>query len=582
RRAVYWAPLPWEVRTAAPPVVQIFPPADLLRDLVDTYFAQLNIFAFVLHRPTFERALADNLHMRNPQFGAIVLTVCAVASKNSPDERVLLPGEGELSAGWAWFRQIRRPFSSADSQVSSASVYELQLCCLYIMFQRTSSDIESGWLLSGVGILHAQDIGAHNRGRAKATPNTNGREAEILTIEDELTKRCSFFLSHFNVMCSDAFGRPGVMSVARCVVDTPAVCDDDYFPGEPNAMQDAEEAWMQPGGKPALSAYNLAYIKLIKIFAFSRRALFFVKSGTQRRAAKFRVASAQLNKWAEEIPEHLLWNPYMKDDVFFDSSCMWGKEPFTVQILVHRHFLQSAPDQAPSASAFISLAICANTARSTVHVADVKSRRGFLPAPHLAPAVFDSAIVLILNISGGARSRLSIDTERELIDVYKCMNHCVPRPRQPSLPSWADTCRRVPTSGGKGCGHQIGTDVPSWTDNLSTSAAAASTKCAYLGLLHRHHCKTDGESISARMLQPYLLLAFVGMAAPLVGLYLGDTRVVSYKQTLYQTSSQARNGITQELNFDCENFWRVTIRVVDPLKSAPAMEELVSRICLSP
>lgn len=47
-------------------------------------------------------------------------------------------------------------------------------------------------------------------------------------------------------------------------------------------------------------------------------------------------------------------------------------------------------------------------------------------SPYLAmngsqKAAFDSAIVLLLNISGGTRSGLAIDTDRELLDVYKCM-----------------------------------------------------------------------------------------------------------------------------------------------------------------
>jgi hypothetical protein len=118
----------WEVHPE-PFVPQMFPPADLLRDLVDIYFTEINIFSFILHRPTFEKSIAGGLHLRNQEFGAVVLAVCALASKNSSDKRVLLPGtEGELSAGYEWFRQIRRPFSGPV--VKTTSLYELQLCCV--------------------------------------------------------------------------------------------------------------------------------------------------------------------------------------------------------------------------------------------------------------------------------------------------------------------------------------------------------------------------------------------------------------------------------------------------------------------
>ena len=37
-------------------------------------------------------------------------------------------------------------------------------------------------------------------------------------------------------------------------------------------------------------------------------------------------------------------------------------------------------------------------------------------------AIFNSAVVLLLSIWGGKRSGLSIDPQKEMMDVYKCMN----------------------------------------------------------------------------------------------------------------------------------------------------------------
>ncbi|KAF7363851.1 Fungal-trans domain-containing protein [Mycena sanguinolenta] len=102
-RPIYWTLLPvsdlnyllykadisqWEV-CPEPVAPQMFPPVDLLRDLVDIYFKQINIFWFILHRPTFEKSLADGLHLQSPAFGCVVLAVCALASKTSPDGRVV-------------------------------------------------------------------------------------------------------------------------------------------------------------------------------------------------------------------------------------------------------------------------------------------------------------------------------------------------------------------------------------------------------------------------------------------------------------------------------------------------------------
>ncbi|KAK7064995.1 hypothetical protein R3P38DRAFT_3340106 [Favolaschia claudopus] len=124
-RPVYWTPTPWEVPPE--PIIDLeFPPDDLLHDLINIYFHQVNIYWPILHRPTFEKSLADGLHLQNPSFGAIVLAVCAVASRNSPDERVFLPCEhGKLSAGWKWFRQIPRPFSRDATKVARDSAAPL-------------------------------------------------------------------------------------------------------------------------------------------------------------------------------------------------------------------------------------------------------------------------------------------------------------------------------------------------------------------------------------------------------------------------------------------------------------------------
>ncbi|KAJ7661669.1 fungal-specific transcription factor domain-containing protein [Mycena rosella] len=400
-RPEFWARQPWEAHPEAP-APQIFPPEDLLWDLIEIYFAQLNIWSFIVHRPTFEKSISDGLHLRDHRFGATVLAVCALASKNSPDPRVLLDTYGGMSAGWKWFQQIRRPFSGPV--VETASLYELQLCCLYLMYQQTGSNVESCWLLSGIGILQAQDIGVHRR------PDGKGP----LDLQDEMLKRCFYFLAMFDAVISACFGRLRVSKASEFDLGLPVARDDESL-----GLEDPGRAFKQPLGKPSLMDFNVAYIKLIKIFTFGWR-----KSGplpnytSPLEADVISELDARLNKWAEEIPEHLLWNPYMEDDTFFDQSAALYAAYYHIQILVHRPFI---PAQPPTASAFKSLAICTNAARSCSHVVDVKSRRGFSPGSHTLKAAFESAIVIILSISGCARSGLSIDVGRELVDVYKCM-----------------------------------------------------------------------------------------------------------------------------------------------------------------
>jgi len=103
----------------------LFPAQDLLPGLVDNYFAQVNIFLPLLHRPTFESALFDGLHLRDEGFASIVLVVCAIGARWSEDPRVYTQGDGlsSHSRGWFWYNQAQ---DQRLGYLSLPSLYDLQ------------------------------------------------------------------------------------------------------------------------------------------------------------------------------------------------------------------------------------------------------------------------------------------------------------------------------------------------------------------------------------------------------------------------------------------------------------------------
>jgi hypothetical protein len=123
----------------------MFPPPDLLPSLISLYFSMHNNYTPVLHRPSFERMLAENRHLTDEDFASIVLLVSAVGARWSNDRRVLLDerlrindddeGENEEewhSAGWKWFKQVRlgrkalfAPPSLCDLQITCVSLFKL-------------------------------------------------------------------------------------------------------------------------------------------------------------------------------------------------------------------------------------------------------------------------------------------------------------------------------------------------------------------------------------------------------------------------------------------------------------------------
>jgi hypothetical protein len=85
-----------------------FPDPDLIDHLLDLYFSRINLFLPLLHRPTFERQVRENLHFRDHAFGSVLLCACACASRYSDDPRVLLEGSTSWhSSGWKWFAQVQ-------------------------------------------------------------------------------------------------------------------------------------------------------------------------------------------------------------------------------------------------------------------------------------------------------------------------------------------------------------------------------------------------------------------------------------------------------------------------------------------
>jgi hypothetical protein len=121
-----------------PEVIYDYPDRDLMTSLFNLYFKQVNVFYPLLHRPTFERAVAEDLHLRDALFGSTVLLVCAVGSLYSDDPRVFLEGtDSAHSCGWKWFTQVE---IVKKSLLAPPSLYDLQ----FLSVRRNTSYSLSG------------------------------------------------------------------------------------------------------------------------------------------------------------------------------------------------------------------------------------------------------------------------------------------------------------------------------------------------------------------------------------------------------------------------------------------------------
>lgn len=119
----------YEIETAIKQTVRSyqFPEEDLLRDLVDIHFRISHSTIPIIYEPRFRKNIQQGLHHYDPDFGALVLMMCALSSRDSSDPRVYLPGQNQYSAGWKYYEQIP---TMRQSVTNPPSLHELQMYCV--------------------------------------------------------------------------------------------------------------------------------------------------------------------------------------------------------------------------------------------------------------------------------------------------------------------------------------------------------------------------------------------------------------------------------------------------------------------
>ncbi|KAL4256689.1 ABC-transporter-regulating transcription factor-like protein [Pleurotus pulmonarius] len=392
-----------------------FPEPSLLNSLVETYFSTINLTIALLHRPTFESQLMAKLHLRDHWFGSVVLAICAIASRYSDDPSVI-DEEGRdptLSTGEKWFSQIpvvRQSFTMSEAP----SLYELQFYSLAVLYYQGTANPQACWLMIGIGMRYAQEVGAHRRTSKVDRP----------TIQDELWKRAFWSLLFSDRLLCAYVGRPCTIHAEDYDVEYPVEVDDEYW-----TNPDPELAFKQPPGKlSSITAFNLL-LKLGEILDTVLRVLYPTNksklwtglpgmgANTERKIVA--ELDSQLNKWLDSVPELLRWKPQSDDPDIHSLSAHLFCTYYYIQILVHRPFISAKA----SGLSFPSLSICVNAARSCAHLLDSYMSFGFgIPAPTCQIVAFTASIVLLINIWGAKKSHISFNTDKEMADVYKLMH----------------------------------------------------------------------------------------------------------------------------------------------------------------
>ncbi|KIK55559.1 hypothetical protein GYMLUDRAFT_838504 [Collybiopsis luxurians FD-317 M1] len=413
KKSKLWEMKPWHVAPQHRPMHYEYPPSDLLKSLVALYWEQFHPFHPLLHKPSFEESLAAGLHLHDWAFGSTVLAVCAIASRDSDDPRVLYSDTtSKHSAGWKYLNQIE--FVPINA-FRVPSVYELQVYPLAVIFMLGTHMTETYWTFIGPGIQLAQMMGVHRSGFGK------GRDPK----EVELWKRAFWQLVIFDTTSSMSLGRPRLSNINDLDLKLPAMCDDEYWEA-PNPV----DAFKQPKNTPSKLTFWIHYIKLMEIVGFAQRSIYSARhldpwgpttlSDAEWNQKAVLALDSALNEWIDMLPDFLKYNPQQKTTVFAHQSVMLYAKFYSARIQVHKQFM-SWPGQ-KSAQTIHSLAICANAARSCVHLLDDYHQQYKTQFAHLIPPIFSCAMVLSINLWRGIQSKMSLNATREMNDIQKCLD----------------------------------------------------------------------------------------------------------------------------------------------------------------
>ncbi|KAJ6512101.1 fungal-specific transcription factor domain-containing protein, partial [Mycena vitilis] len=400
RRPWFWEVLPWEKELYDLRPHYVYPASDLIASLVHLYFTNIHPTFPFLHRPSFERSVADGLHLTNLEFGGTLLSLLALASRYSNDPRVFVEGDASLSAGWPFARQIR-----ILRRFFEPTIHEVQMYCLMTLYGLGTSTPQASWVYIGLGIRFILQRGEH---RQKAENHKFGPE-------DELWKRAFWTFVLMERMSAVFLGRPLGLHVEEYDVELPLEVDDEYW-----------DQFKQPPGKPSQLSFFVCQLRLCEILGNALRRLYGSKKtklllgwdGPDWEPRAVAELDSAMHVYLDSVPPHLQWdaeNP--PHGTFFDQSAILHVCYHYVLIAIHRPYIHKV-----SVLAAPSLSMCASSARVIIQTADIwftKLQRMLLP--NLYNPLFVSGVILVLNMLGMKRSGVARDQRKDLVLVEKAM-----------------------------------------------------------------------------------------------------------------------------------------------------------------
>ncbi|KAG8996023.1 hypothetical protein FRB93_000985 [Tulasnella sp. JGI-2019a] len=424
-RQKFWKPSPWEWMAVASLAINSvrFPPPDLIRTLIDHCFDDVLSLMPVLHRPSFEKQYAEEKHRTDLDFARLLLTVCSVGARTVKDARVCLTSpEGNIewnSAGWMYFTQVHQ---LTKPILASAKLVDLQIMALSATYLEGTASSAGAWLINGIGVRFAEDVGAHR----------NTVYSSTHPFDQQMWKRTFWCLVQKDRQLSAGLGRPMCIHDDDIDLQPPLEVDDDGW-------DEAKQSWVQPVGKPSQLTFLVQQSKLMGILTNCMRTVYCINKSKVRlgfvgaeweqdkggyktfriavslpcltnRESKVSELDSALNEWQEALPDHLRWDPHM-GPAFYQQAATLRITFFYIQIIIHRPLIQLS-SSSKRALSLPSLAVCTNAARSVAHILEITMD---MPSSSVSVlASLNSGVMLMISIWEAQRSGLNVDMTAEV------------------------------------------------------------------------------------------------------------------------------------------------------------------------
>ncbi|KIY62788.1 hypothetical protein CYLTODRAFT_494407 [Cylindrobasidium torrendii FP15055 ss-10] len=326
-----------------------FPSPSLMSDLIELYFKHHNAYVPLLHRPSFERTLAAQLHVYpggdalnttdspyfttidTPDFAAVVMLVCALGASSSTDPRVYVDGKG--FPGWKWFVQVSG-YTRNLAESALPTVEEVQVHALASMFLLSCGMWRGVYLRTQMALKLVQDVGAHIRRHGDPSAHT------------ELWKRAFWVLFYLDVQVSMAGGTSPSITFEDFDTDYPIDCDDEFW-DHPDPLQN----FKQPENRASKLSYFIAMVKLTVIKLTIHRALYTVRRPAENACTHLvaNIHDKMLEQWyTNDVPVHLHEKSAPLNDTFIIQKTSLHFAFQHTRLFAHQLYLFGARESSKS------------------------------------------------------------------------------------------------------------------------------------------------------------------------------------------------------------------------------------------